>query len=188
MRSTHLTKRCTVGKSFIQTFIILTRRLSETRSASHTHSFCLFSLVLTTQMANIECFRAHSTHCMGAGHTGQQQARLHNKGKSSCQSELLGSTTACTRTDWATSYGCVHSGACYISSIQKFTFRPGMYHTSDSRMSAAHSAYNSHHLGQSCNVCPLSYYNYLNISVMYVNNLWSWCVGISHFFCTFILQ
>ena len=81
VRSTHLTKRWTVEKSLLWTSIILTCQLSETCSASRTHSFCLFSLVLTIQMANIECFRAHSIHCMGTGHTGQQQGRLHNKGK-----------------------------------------------------------------------------------------------------------
>ena len=66
------------------------------------------------KLFNGKCFRACCTRCKAA----------------------VDPATACTG-NWATTYSYAHSSACYICSVQKFTFRPGRVRRCIAHSSAA---------------------------------------------------
>ena len=90
-----------LSKSLIHTSIFrtcqLTKHICIRIKATSTISgiFYWWKLALAIQMADIECFRVRSTHCMAAGNT------------KNCYGH------------------CAHSSSCYVYSVQKFNFRLG---------------------------------------------------------------
>ena len=152
-------------KSLIQTSIIQTCLLSEYIKLiwqSQAHYFQLLSpmeswlqlfkwLILSVSWLSLPVEWQLKTQ-----NNANSQGRLLSEGKSSCQSELLG--TACTG-NRPKAYDCAHSSTCYICSVQKFNFQiwqPGnTSHIGDSSKSATQrqhrSTYSLSGISQHCN-------------------------------------